>query len=185
MTLDPDDPRLDPDTREILRRRAAFIRKSLLGAGLVVALADCGAQSCLSSTQPANVTDATDASDASGAELQVCLTQDISYPPDATDDTPQICLSPREPDALDSVGDVSDPGPDVCLSDVGSLPDTLDAVDDAPHVCLKIAPDALDDTLEDAPQICLSPPAPDVIDDVPDAPQICLSPPAPDTSEPG
>ena len=163
MTLDPEDPRLDPDTREILRRRAAFIRKSLLGAGLTLAtLSACGAEACLSPSFPPNTSDS---SDSGGDDLQVCLKQDVWFdtsvgpdgclsdttrPPkavdaDADDDAPQICLSPREPDALDTVGDVPD----------------------------------------DAPQICLSPPAPDAMDDVPDAPQICLSPPAPDASAPG
>lgn len=181
MTLDPDDPKLDPDTREILRRRAAFIRKSLLGVGVVASLTDCGAMACLDVAGPVQL-DAADAADASGSELQVCLTQDIQSQPDASD-APQVCLEPPLPDAQDTIDDA----PQICLSP--REPDAFDAVgdtvDDAPQVCLKIAPDAVEDTLEDAPQICLSPPAPDVIEDVPDAPQICLSPPAPDISEPG
>ncbi|MBI5610032.1 MAG: hypothetical protein HY902_14250, partial [Deltaproteobacteria bacterium] len=138
--------------REILRRRAAFIRTSLLGVGVLASLTDCGADACLSMVAAVDTSDA----DAAVSEVQVCLTQDIPDTPDAADssdgadDTPQICLSPRDPDAFDT-------SPDVCLSDVGSLPDADDALDDAPQVCLKIAPDAVDD----APQICLSPPAPD------------------------
>jgi hypothetical protein len=173
MTLDPEDPRLDPDTREILRRRAAFIRKSLLGAGLALAsLSACGAEACLSPLSSPPAVDTSDSSDASG---------------DIVDDTPQICLSPREPDTVDTVGDVPDDTPQVCLSQ--PLDVIGDAADDTPQVCLSPRePDVVDtlgDVPDDAPQICLSPPAPDVIDDVPDAPQICLSPPAPDAGKPG
>lgn len=182
MTLDPEDPRLDPDTREILRRRAAFIRKSLLGAGLALAsLSACGAEACLSPSFPPNT------SDSSG----VCLSDAPNTLHDAADDTPQVCLSPREPDTADAGGDVPDDAPQICLSP--REPDALDTLgdvsDDAPQICLSPRePDALDtlgDVPDDAPQICLSPPAPDVMDDVPDAPQICLSPPAPDASAPG
>lgn len=170
MTLDPEDPRLDPDTREILRRRAAFIRKSLLGAGLALAsLSACGAEACLSPLSPPPAVDTSDSSDASG---------------DMVDDGPQVCLK-------QDISNDTGTGPDICLTDVWLIPKDADAdaADDTPQVCLSPRePDVVDtlgDVPDDAPQICLSPPAPDVIDDVPDAPQICLSPPAPDAGKPG